>query len=138
VETREISQLINALTSNEDHRQDLWVDHLTGTPVEQFVSHLKAISVECSQHETVRLNIWRVFNQPPSEKFYQLIVNFSEFEQSVICLLMLGLTITEISGYKGISEIRMRQAISSIKQRACWKELYGIEEETDGRGVLRS
>lgn len=138
METREISQLINCLTDNEDHRQELWVHYLSGGSSDSFSSHLDDVSSDILDSSRFKNTLWDAFKNPPSDRFYQLLDSFSSFEQSIMCLLMLGLSIKEIGGYKGISEIRIYQAISSIKNSRCWGRLYGIKEETDGGGEVRS
>jgi hypothetical protein len=129
VKTQEVSRLINCLTNDEDSRQDLWVHYLSGNSSESFVVHLEEISQECSQDDKIKANLWDLFKNPPSDRFYTMLGNFSQFEQSVICLLMLGLTLSEISGYKGLSEIRIRQVVYSIKSNKCWETLYGIKDD---------
>lgn len=128
--TQEVRQLINCLTNDEDARQELWVHYLSGNSVDSFVSRLDEIAQDCSQDDKVKANLWNLFTNPPGERFYALLNNFSQFEQSVICLLMLGLTLSEISGYKGLSEIRIKQVVHSIKSNKCWEALYGIKDTT--------
>ena len=74
--------------------------------------------------------LWLALDNPPSDKFYDLLEHFSEVERSVIALLALGLEVDQVSGYKAISEIRIRQVISIIKDNNCWEEIYGLKEKT--------
>lgn len=124
----EISSLINCLTSDEDQRQELWVHYLSGNDVESFASRLDKIRVEYSADLELRKSIWQLINNPPSNKLMSIIDNFTEFERSLICLLMLGLCANKISIVKGISEVRIRQSIASIRYNQCWS-IYGIEKE---------
>jgi DNA-directed RNA polymerase specialized sigma subunit len=129
---------INCLTSNEDERQDLWVHYFSGNPPETFASYLQKIQYEYALDETLQERLRQVSLNLPSDKLHTLLLRLSGVEQSIVCLLALGLTITEISKYKGITEIRIRQAISVIKQNDCWEEIYGVEETINRAGTLRS
>lgn len=130
METKQtVGHLINCLTQNEDLRQELWVHYLSGNTVDSFVSHLKEISTDYSEDETIRANIWHLINNPPSDRFQNFLKTFSEFEQSILVLLALGMTTSQISAYKGISEVRIRQTISSIRYNISWEQFYGIKEK---------
>ncbi len=136
--TDKVSQLINCLTENEDQRQDLWVYYLSGHSPSTFASHLDKLNKEFIVDSQLQELLWEVFLNPPSDKFKDLLNHFSEIEQSVVCLLALGLTVSELSGYKRISEIRIRHVISVIKENECWEELYGVEEKTNRRRTIRT
>jgi hypothetical protein len=136
--TDQVSQLINCLTNNEDQRQDLWVHYLSGHSASTLASHLDQLSKEFSSDSELQPLLQEVFHNPPSDKFKDLLSHFSEIEQSVICLLALGLTVSQLSKYKGISEIRIRHVISVVKEKDCWEELYGVKEKTNGRRAIRT
>jgi hypothetical protein len=124
--------LINSLTNNEDYRQDLWVHYLSGKPVESFEARLVRLKVEYSDHTELRERIWELINNPPPESLSSMIeINFTDYERTIICLLMLGLDVSQISEQKGISEVRIRQSIAVIRYNKCWKENYGTKEESD-------
>jgi|GEM_PF-5056844 len=126
-----VSTLINCLTNNEDLRQELWVHYLSGNSVDTFADHLHRLSLEHSIDEKLRNAVIDAIHNPPSEQLKSVLERFSEFEQSIMCLLALGLNSTEVSGYKKISDVRIRQTIDSIASSPCWKDIYGIEEKTD-------
>lgn len=129
-----ISKLINSLTKDEDIRQDLWVHYLNGTPIEQLNTHLVKIKAEYSEDLELQKSIWDLINNPPREELYNLIQNsFTDYERSIICCLMLGLTSSKISEIKGISQVRIRQTIATIRYNQCWEEFYGTKEEPDKR-----
>lgn len=136
--TDQVSQLINCLTNDEDKRQDLWVHYLSGHSPSTFANHLDNLNKELSADLYLRELLWEVYKNPPSDKFKQLLDNFSDIEQSVVCLLALGLTVSELSEYKGISEIRIKHVISVVKEKDCWEELYGVKETIDRRRAIRS
>lgn len=137
--TDEVSSLINCLTNDEDLRQDLWVCYLSGTPVESFESRLKRIKVEYSDDIELRKSIWLLIENPPSETLSAILQeNFTDYERSVICCLMLGLTVDKISNIKGISEVRIRQSIATIRYNDCWEVTYGTKEKSNRRRAIRS
>jgi len=127
----EVNSLINCLTSDEDIKQELWVHYLSGNAVESFASHLSKIRTEYSDDLELKKSIWQLINNPPSDKLMGILDNFTEFERSIICLLMLDLSIDKISIVKGINEVRIRQSIASIRYNTCWS-VYGIKEESIG------
>lgn len=43
---------------------------------------------------------------------------------------MLGLDVSQISEQKGISEVRIRQSIATIRYNKAWS-IYGIKEESN-------
>jgi hypothetical protein len=128
--TDQVSNLINCLTNDEDQRQDLWVHYLSGHSPSTFASYLKKVNEEFSVETDIQEHVWHVLNNPPSDKFNALLSYFSEIEQSVVCLLALGLTVSQISQYKGISEVRIRQVIEIVRYNEVWTTLYGINPET--------
>jgi hypothetical protein len=129
--TDQVSQLINKLTNNEDLRQDLWVHYLSGHSSSTLADHLSKLNKEFSFELEMQHRLWHVLRNPPSDKFKELLSHFSDIEQSVVCLLALGLTVAQLSKYKGISEIRIRHVISIVKEKGCWEEIYGVEETTN-------
>lgn len=125
--TEEVQSLINCLTNDEDLRQDLWIHYLSGNPVESFARHLDKLRIEYSDDIELKRSIWFLVNNPPSKKLTELLDHFTDFEKSIICMLMLGLDIQKISAIKGIGEVRIRQAISAIRYNSIWS-IYGIKE----------
>jgi hypothetical protein len=136
-QTDQVSTLINHLTDDEDQRQSLWVHYLSGHSIESFVSYLEKLSAEELLEREIQVQLWRLLKKSPSDKFTQLLNKLSDIERSMACLLALGLTVDQLSRYKGISEIRIKQVISVMRDNSCWEELYA-EEKTDRRRTLRS
>lgn len=123
--TAEVSHLINCLTNNDDLRQQLWVHYLDGNPVETFATHLQKISSVFEEDAVVRESLWDLLKNPPNPEFQEFLGNFTDFERSIIIVLMLGLTVDKISLHKGISEARIRQAITAIGYNSAWSKYYG-------------
>ena len=137
--TNEVNSLINCLTNDEDIRQDLWVCYLSGTPVELFESHLERIKVEYCDDIELQKSIWFLIKNPPSEALSTVLQeNFTDYERTIICCLMLGLTTSKISNIKGISEVRIRQTLATIRYNAIWEVIYGTKEKSDRRRTIRS
>ena len=134
----EVNNLINCLTNDEDKRQELWAHYLSGNATSSLAAYLDKINKEYSVDFELQSRIWHILKNPPSERFYNLLSRFSKVEQSIVALLALGFKVADISGYKGISEIRIRQVIFIIKENDCWEELYGIKETTNTGRKIRA
>jgi hypothetical protein len=132
----QVNILINRLTNDEDQRQDLWIHYLSGHSPESLTSYIDQLNIESQMEREVQARLWYIFKNPPSDKFFELLSVLSETEQSVACLLALGLTVSQLSKYKGISETRIRQVISVMGDSDCWEKLYA-EEKTNRRRALR-
>lgn len=133
-----VGTLINCLTNNEDLRQDLWVHYLSGNPVDSFVSHLEKIVADYSEDIKVKYAVWNILQNPSSDKFELFLNSFSEFERSILCSLMLGLSIEQIAQHRGISEVRIRQTVSNLRYNSAWRQFYGTKEEPNGRREVRA
>lgn len=135
----EVSNLINCLSNDEDTRQDLWVSYLSGTPIEQFSARLTRIKAEYTDDSELQKSIWLLIQNPLSENLQDLIeTNFTDYERSIICLLVLGCDSSKISDIKGISQVRIRQSIATIRYNKCWEEAYGTKEESIRRRKVRT
>jgi hypothetical protein len=135
--TETVNSLINCLTNDEEQRQDLWVHYLSGNPPSSFASHLSKIDKEFSIDIELQQLLWQVFITPPTDKFKELLSRFSDIEQSALCLLALGLSISKISCYKGISEVRIRQLIAIIGYNSAWDNIYGTKNKAHRRRKVR-
>lgn len=120
-----VNSLINSLTKDEDVRQNLWVYYLTGTASESLEARLSNLKKEHINDSFLQKTIWNLIQNPPSIELSNLIDNnFTYFESSIICCLMLGLSVSEISDIKGISEVRIRQSIAVIRYNNIWNKVY--------------
>ncbi len=134
-----VSNLINCLSNDEDTRQDLWVSYLSGTSVESLNARLARIQAEQAIEDELQDAIWQLIENPPPEELCNLIEkNFTDYERSIICCLMLGLSSGKISDLKGISQVRIKQSIATIRYNKCWEEAYGTKEKPDRRRKVRS
>lgn len=126
-----VGHLINHLTKDEDMRQDLWVHYLSGNPINSLPTYLENKVNECSDEYSIKNAAWQLITNPPSDEFMQLLDSFTDFEKSIICNLMLGLTVERISQKRGICEVRLRQTISAIRYNPIWENYYGIKNQVD-------
>lgn len=120
---------INRLTKNEDLRQDLWVHYLSGNTIDSLSSHLKDISTEYSDEQNTRDAIWQLINNSPSDRLIAFLNEFTDFEKSLICSLMLGSSIEQMASRCKISEVRIRQSISAIRYNPLWENYNGIKDK---------
>lgn len=133
----EVNLLINSLTDNEDLRQDLWVFYLSGNSPEAISEHLAKISIEYEDHDNVRQNLWSILKNPPSDGLTSTLETFTDYERSIIFLMLVGCTVDQISQHKGINQVRVRQVLASIRYNSCWDKLYGTKETPNGRRKIR-
>lgn len=124
----QVSNLINCLTNDEDLQQELWLYYLEGNTVESFSAHLQELKVEFLDDYKLKKAIWHLVQNPISDDLSTVLENFSDFECSIVCCLMLGMPISQISAIKGISEVRIRQTISSIRYNSSWEKYHGIKK----------
>jgi DNA-directed RNA polymerase specialized sigma24 family protein len=121
VETASISNLIKFLSKDEDVQQDLWVSYLSGASVESLEARAKRSEAKYVDDLELRIAIWDMINNPLPEKLSDLIeANFSDYEKTIICQLTLGFSASEISDAKGISEVRIKQSIATIRYNKAW------------------
>lgn len=125
--TAKIKQKIHNLTKDDDDRQELWLHYVSGNSPSTFEQKLLKIKRKREQEEKFLCAISEFYINPPSKKTLKLLETFSEFERSIMFLLLLGFTVQEVSEYKGISYIRIKQSIASIKTHTIWKD-YGLKE----------
>jgi len=136
--TDQVHSLINCLTNDEDLRQDLWVCYLSGTPIQSFESRLERLKVEYSDDVELQKSIWQLIKNPPSETLSVVLEkNFTDYERNILCCLMLGLEVDKISYLKGISQVRIRQSIATIRYNECWST-YGIENKINRGRTIRT
>lgn len=134
----EVSNLINCLSNDEDTRQDLWVHYLSGNTVESFNARLKRIQIENGIEIELQHAIWQLLENPIPEQLSDLIkINFTDYERSVICCLMLGLDSGKISEIKGISQVRIKQTLATIRYNKVWNEYYQTVHKVPNRKDYR-
>jgi hypothetical protein len=105
--------------------------------VESLNARLASIQAEYRDDLELQKAIWLILKNPPSEELSTLIsTNFTDYERSIICLLMLGQDASQISEIKGISQVRIRQTIAIIRYNKVWNEyktLHNLQNRKDPR-----
>ena len=125
---QDVLVLINSLTDDNDYRQDLWVHYLSGFPTQSFSSKLEEIHKENIENQRIADSIWYLLNDAGYCEFRELLKEFSELEQSIMCLLAMGFTIPEISRYKTLSIIRVQQVVTTIKNHSKWDSKWHLND----------
>jgi hypothetical protein len=115
VETQQVSSLINCLTNNEDERQDLWVHYLSGNSERSFASKLQELQQVNEDDLKIKEALLTLYKAQSNEKLTAIFSTFSDFERHIVFLLLIDFSPDQISSYKGISEVRIRQAIQAIR-----------------------
>jgi len=128
-----VGLLINSLTKDEDLRQELWVHYLDTNSVDSLSNHLQKLSLESKEIENFKANAWYLMNKYHSQQLSDIIETFTEFEKSVVCLVMLGFDINKIAKIKGISEVRIRQTMLNIRYNPSWRIYHNAEDEVHRR-----
>jgi hypothetical protein len=114
-ELEKIYNLIELLTIDEDLKQDLWVKYLSGCP-----SHCLPDTLCDLIRDGISSN--RCYNEYWNDVeslvlFCSQIKDLPRHQQNIMLLLYTGFTVELISEHKGISLVRIQQAVSSFYQR---------------------
>ena len=118
-----VLQLINQLTDSEDHRSDLWIAYLSGTPLSRLNNTLKNKTISSDIEQQFAQQIQSIIDNPPPQEFLGF---FTETEREILCLLSLGCNLDIISKYNGTSEVILNQIMVGIRENKAWK-LHGIK-----------
>lgn len=121
-EEQTVLQLINKLTNDDDSRQDLWVYYLSGHNPSLFASCIQESVLKEYDYNRFQALVWDLSKAPLSDNLLKVLEGFSELEHSFVFLIMLGLDVPGISKYKGLSEVRVRQVITAIRNNTRWNE----------------
>src|SRR5687768_9509202 len=122
----ETIQTIQSLTLDEDEQQELWVRCLeTGDDVDTLSKHLDQIRKEFSEERLLAVTLWKQVNTDKDHKLLDLFNYFTDLEQSVMRLLILGVSLQEISGITRISMVRLRHIVAIIREQEVWGTING-------------
>lgn len=118
--------IINSLTDDEDLRQELWVDHLSGSCLRKLFNKVKDSHVNINTPSPDQLeSIQLVISNPPSQAF---LSKFSNIECSIMCLLAIGYNIGDLSVLLGMSEVSIRRIMVDISLNQAWDTLWHSRE----------
>lgn len=125
MKTAEMVSLINHLTKDNDERQELWVHYLENSDIPALSDYLSQIRQRYSEEQLLQITVWRKLENPSDFNLQWVFDHFTDLEQAVIQLLILGASLQDISGIKNIGLMRLRHVISVICENPAWKELDG-------------
>lgn len=128
MKTVELVSLIDHLTTDKDERQELWIRYLENSDVSALSVYLAQIRAQYSEEELLQITVWKHLENPSDFNLQWLFDNFSDLEQSIIQLLILGVELPQISGIKGVGLARLRHVISVIRENKAWEELDGTKD----------
>lgn len=112
-----VNNSIQGLTTNPDHQQDLWIYYLDGNSPDTFEQHLRLLTIKDLVSDSSKHNNSIQLMQHLSE-----MEIFTSFELSIIFLYAIGLNMTDITQYSGISRIRIIQMISALQNNDRWNK----------------
>lgn len=128
MKTVELANLISHLTPDKDEQQELWVCYLENSDVSMLSDYLEKIREQYSEDKLLQITVWKQLENPSDFNLSWLFDHFTDLEQSVIQLLILGISLQEISSIKTIGLNRLRHIISVIRESKAWEELNGIKD----------
>jgi hypothetical protein len=120
MKTPEVQKLINQLTSDKDEQQELWVYHLERNDVTLLPARLEELRSTSKEVELLQVDLWKRTSHRHVRSLD--IGDFSQLEQSVMHLLALGATISEISGIKRLHASKVEHVISVIREHPYWTD----------------
>jgi hypothetical protein len=115
---KKVANLINSLTIDEDIRQDLWVEYLSGTPSSKLYSKILKILIKYDILSREK-QISNIIHHSIPENFLN---TFSDIESKTLYLLCLGYNIGDISDTLGQDRVSILDAVSSIRQKSTWSK----------------
>ncbi len=124
-QTAELVGLIDRLTTDNDERQELWAHYLENSDVSALSDYLEHIRKQYSEEELLQITVWKKLENPSDFNLQWIFDNFTDLEQSIIQLLILGVTVQQISSIKNIGLMRLRHVISVICENPAWEEFDG-------------
>lgn len=125
MKTVELAGQIDRLTQDKDEQQELWVRYLENGDVSLLSDYLAQIREQYNEDQLLQITVWRQLENPSDLNLQFLFENFTELEQSVLHLLILGISIHQISSIKGIGLARLRHVISIIRENKAWEQFDG-------------
>jgi hypothetical protein len=111
-EMEKVHNLIELLTLDEDIKQDLWLKYLSGCPIHCLPDALCDLIRE--ELNTTHSNYETCSNNHKLYSFCDHIKHLPYHQQNIILLIYIGFTVESIGEYKGISLVRIKQAVASF------------------------
>ena len=121
MQTAETARFISRLTTDKDEQQELWVHYLENNDLSALSSYLSQIRKQYSEDELLQVAVWRQIADPSDYNLQWIFEHFTDLEQSVIHLLILGVSLPDIANLKTIGINRLRHVVSIIQQNSAWE-----------------
>lgn len=131
MKTAEMVNLINHLTTDSDEQQELWLRYLENGDVSALSVYLEQIRNQYSEDELLQVTVWKRLEHPSDFSLQWVFSHFTDLEQSVIQLLILGVALQQISSIKNVGINKLRHIITVIRENPAWKELDGAQNIPD-------
>jgi FixJ family two-component response regulator len=131
---REIKAKIDVLTEDLDIRQSVWLEYLE-TDCEDVDFICKKLLIQKEVNQQIENNITAMLNSETPEDFIELLQDFTEFEQSILSLLIVGISINSIAKYKMIKPMRILQIVSNISSSPIWGEYFAKKDINSKRKI---
>jgi len=131
----EIRLKIENVTDDLDIRQSIWLEYLE-TDSEDIDSICNKLIIQKKIAEQIETNIIKLTKSKSSDDFLNILNSFTEFEQDIISLIVVGIPINSIAKYKMIKPMRIIQIISCISSNPVWRE-YFAEKELNTKRKIR-
>ncbi len=131
MKTAEMVNLINHLTTDNDERQELWLRYLENGDISALSVYLEQIRNQYSEDELLQVTVWKQLERPSDFSLQWIFSHFTDLEQSVIQLLILGVALQQISSIKNVGINKLRHIITVIRENPAWKELDGSQNKPD-------
>lgn len=128
MKTAEMVSLINHLTTDNDEQQELWLHYLENSDVSALSDYLTQIREQYSEEQLLQITVWGQLENPSDFNLQWIFDHFTDLEQSVIQLLILGVPLQDISSIKSLGINRLRHIISVIREQPCWGELDDLSD----------
>ena len=119
--TTEMVSFINRLTTDKDEQQELWIHYLENNDLSALSTHLSQIREQYSEEELLQIAVWRQIEHPSDFNLQWIFDHFTDLEQSVIHLLILGVSLSDIASVKTIGVNRLRHIVHVIQQNSAWE-----------------
>lgn len=131
MKTAEMVNLINHLTTDSDEQQELWLRYLENGDISALSVYLEQIRNQYSEDELLQITVWKRLEHPSDFNLQWIFSHFTDLEQSVIQLLILGVALQQISSIKNVGINKLRHIITVIRDNPAWKELDGSQNIPD-------
>jgi len=129
-----VNQLISALTSNKDLRQDLWVCYLSHEIDSTFSNKLQQLSL-IEKVEQAALHNYQ--NLIDLEIPQDLLSELSDLQCQILFMTILGYTPEQVGRYNGVKQVVIAKEMAGLIQHPLWVQ-HGIKKAPKSRRTIRS